>query len=274
LSRLRSWGFVFCVAALALVLGGATPALAWGPIAHQAVTAKAIGTLPKGLEPFYKAHRLELPTLAPDAQASEEGQERRFAADAFVPFPFADLPRTEAAAKQHYPDNPALAGRLPWLIQESYAKLVEDFKKKDREAILKESDILAALVTDLHNPLALTANFDGQKSEQNGLWVRFSIKFPEVMEKKLHLNADAARFLDNPQEFMVSMIKANYIWLDNLLYADELARRGKGVYGEIYYESLDIRAGDILKSCLSRAAEDAGSFWYTAWTAAGRPEMK
>jgi hypothetical protein len=249
-------------------------ASAWGPIAHQAVTTKAISTLPKGLEPFYKAHRLELPTLAADAQALEEGPDRRFAADGFVPFPFADLPRTEAAAKEHFPDSPALVGRLPWLIEESYSRLVEDFKKHDQAAILKESDVLANLVADLHNPLALTTNFDGQKTDQHGLWVRFSIKFPEAMEKKLHLNPDAARFLDNPQEFLISMIKGNYIWLDNTLYADELARRGKGVYGDIYYESLEIRAGEILKGCLSRAAEDVGSYWYTAWTAAGRPEMK
>jgi hypothetical protein len=32
--------------------------------------------------------------------------------------------------------------------------------------------------------------------------------------------------------------------------------------------------GPILKERLSRAAEDAGSFWYTAWSVAGRPDLK
>ena len=50
--------------AVALVLLAAAPARAWGPLIHQRVTSEAIETLPKGLKPFYKAHRLELPSLA------------------------------------------------------------------------------------------------------------------------------------------------------------------------------------------------------------------
>ena len=29
-----------------------------------------------------------------------------------------------------------------------------------------------------------------------------------------------------------------------------------------------------MRERLSHAAEDTASYWYTAWTAAGRPEMK
>ena len=42
-------------------------------------------------------------------------------------------------------------------------------------------------MADLHNPLALTDNVDGQKTGQHGLWVRFSSKLPEAMDKKLNL---------------------------------------------------------------------------------------
>jgi hypothetical protein len=34
------------------------------------------------------------------------------------------------------------------------------------------------------------------------------------------------------------------------------------------------RLGPILRERLSSAAEDAGSYWYTAWTAAGRPALR
>jgi hypothetical protein len=40
---------------------------------------------------------------------------------------------------------------------------VEAFRAKDKARILAESDTLATLVTDLHNPLALTDNTDGQE---------------------------------------------------------------------------------------------------------------
>ena len=59
---------VAALAAAIMLAGG--PARAWGPIAHQAVNAHAIDTLPKGLKPFYKNHRLEMPSLSPEATPS------------------------------------------------------------------------------------------------------------------------------------------------------------------------------------------------------------
>lgn len=266
---MRSFALAFTLTALS-----AAPLLAFGDRAHQAVTDKAIDTLPKGLKPFYKAHKLEMPTLALEGDPPEEGTDRRFAIDRFMPFPFADVPRTEAALKEKYPELAGQAGRLPWLIQESYAKLVEAFKGGDKVRILEESDRLAALVTDLHNPLALTENADGQKTEQHGLWIRFGVKLPEALGKDLGLNPDAAVFLDNPNEHVFGIINGTYVWLDNLLYEEELAHRGHGGYGERYFESFALRAGRLLKDRLSHAADEVGSYWYSAWQQAGRPELK
>jgi hypothetical protein len=263
-----------------LVLGlcalSAAPARAWGLAAHQAVTARAIDTLPKGLKEYYKAHRLEMPTLSPEATPSEDGPARRFAADRVLPFPFLDLPRTEAALKERVGEAADQTGRLPWLIHESYARLVEAFRAQDKAKILAESDVLAALVADLHNPLALTDNADGQKTGQHGLWTRFSVRLPEVLRglNRLKLDPDAAHFLDQPKEHVFSILNATYVWLDNLLYEEDLARRGKPGYEEIYYEDLAGRTGPLVRERLSRAAGNAGSYWYTAWTEAGRPELK
>ena len=79
-------------------------------------------------------------------------------ADRLVPFPFADFPRTEAAVKERFPEQAPKVGRLPWLIQESYAKLVEAFHSGDKARILAESDTLGGYVADMSNPLALTDN--------------------------------------------------------------------------------------------------------------------
>lgn len=252
------------------------PALAWGPVVHQVVADKAIDTLPKELKSFYKDHRFEMPTLAPDAEPpAEEGPERRFALDRLLPFPFAELPRSEAALQARFGKEAADGvGRLPWLIHESYARLVEAFRAGDTARIVTESDLLAGLVTDLRNPLALTGNADGQQTDQHGLWARWSSRFPEAAQKALKLDTDAAHYLDDPREYVFSIINGTYIWVDNILYQDELARRGKGGYGEIYFESLAARASIILRAHLSEAANDAGSYWYTAWTEAGRPQLK
>jgi hypothetical protein len=261
--KLASFAFV------SLALCG--QARAFGPAAHQLVTDKAIEVLPGGLKGFYKAHRLELPSLALEPTFPDEGAERRFPIDRVMPFPFLDFETREKVFAQKAPD---FQGRLPWLIQESYARLVEGFKAKDKARILAESDVLAGLVTDYSNPLAVTDNADGQKTEMHGLFVRFSAKLPDAMQKKLKLDSDAARFLDAPDTHVRAIVIASYVWVDNLLYAEALAKRGQNGYGESYFEALEKRAGPILKERLSQAATDASSYWYTAWTNAGRPDLK
>jgi len=258
-----------------VLLAAPRAAVAWGEPVHRAVTGRAIDTLPKGLKPFYKAHRYEMPALSVEpAPTEEEGPERRFAVDRLLPFPFTDLPRSEEALKSRFGVTATQVGRLPWLIQQAYGRLVEAFRSRDKTRILTESDLLAGLVTDLHNPLALTENADGQKTGQHGLWIRFSLKLPEAMGSDLKLDPDAAHFLDDPQEYVFGMINATYVWLDNVLYQEELAKRGQAGYGELYYEALGGRAGPLLRERLSHAAADVGSYWYTAWTASGRPDLK
>jgi hypothetical protein len=257
----------FFVAALTC----SAPAGAWGPAAHQAVSAEAIGTLPGPLKEFYKNHRNELGSLALEPTFPEETVERRFAVDRLLAFPFLELPRSEAAVTARYPASP---GRLAWLIQESYARLVDAFKAKDKAKILAESDALAGLVADLENPLALSDNADGQKTEQHGLWIRFGTKLPEAMDRRLKLSAEAARFLDDPRDYVFSIVSGAYVWLDNLLYEEALARRGQGGYTDLYYAALERRVGPIARARLSQAATDAASYWYTAWANAQKPEMK
>lgn len=262
------------ITALLVLTCSALPAQAWGPNTHLRITKEAIDTLPKGLKAFYKAHRLELPSLGLEATPTEDGPDRRFQVDRLLPFPFIDVPRTEDGFKKRFPEAPAGTGRLPWLVQESYARLVDAFKSGDKTRILTESDTLAGLAADLSNPLALTENSDGQKTGQHGLWVRFSVRLPEVMDSHLKLSPEAARYLENPKEYVLTDMNGTYVWLDNLLYEEEIAKRGQSGYAESYYDAFGVRAGRILKDRLEQAVADVGSFWYTAWTAAGRPELK
>ena len=244
-------------------------------LAHQVVTAAAIDTLPKQLKGFYKDHRAEMPSLALEPEFPARGPERRFLVDRLLAFPFAELPRSEAALVAKYGDKATGVGRLPWLVQESYARLVDAMKTPDKEKILAESDVLAGLVVDMRSPLNLTDNFDGQRTGQHGLWVRIVEKLPQAVGKDLKVSPDAANYLDNPKEYVFSILLGSYVWLDNILYLEELARRGKAGYGDPYFEDLARKLGPILREqVLSPAAEDAGSYWYTAWTVAGRPELK
>jgi hypothetical protein len=243
-------------------------------IAQVKVVEAAIDSLPKPLKEFYKAHRVEMPSQALEPEFAPRTPERRFLVDRLEPFPFDELPRSEAALKAKYGDKAQGVGRLPWLVQESYARLVEAMKARDKQRILTESDVLGGLVVDMHTVVNLTDNFDGQKTGQHGLYVRFVEKLPQWAARELKLSPDAAVYLDDPDEYVFSMLTSTYVWLDNVLYLEQLAKRGKPGYGDIYFEDFAKRVAPILREQLSRAAEDAGSYWYTAWTVAGRPELK
>lgn len=263
------------------ILGGlgltlaAAPVRAFGPAGQQAVLAKAIDTLPKPLKQFYKDHRLEMPSLSPEARYGERTPDRRFELDRLMPFPFLDLPHGEAGLKARFGEDVGeRIGRLPWLVEDGYARLVEAFRAAERARILEESDLLAGLIIDLHNPLALTENSDGQKTLQHGLKARFSVRSLEAMQTRIKLSPDAANYLDKPTEFVFSMINGTYVWLDNVLYEEELARRGKPGYTETYYEDFERRVWPIQRLLLNKAAEAVGSYWYTAWVAAGKPDLK
>jgi hypothetical protein len=269
-------GMKLRVMAVAAALGiplAPAPALAWGPATHTQVLQEATNALPGALKGFYQHHRLEIPSLSPSVRPAPEGPERRFAVDRLLPFPFRELPHKEDEVIKRFGDEAKGVGRLPWLIQESYPKLVAAYRDNDKEAILRESDTLAGLITDLHNPLALTDNADGQKSGQPGLWTRFAEKFP-ARSAHIKFGADGAYLIDDPATYVFSIVASTYVWLDNVLYADEQARRQDPSYGGVYYESMDRHAGTILRDRLSWAARDVASYWYTAWIAAGKPELR
>jgi hypothetical protein len=267
---------VFAASAVQAAPGQGEPAprRAVVDLAHVKTVEAAIGTLPKPLKGFYKAHRAEMPSLGLEPEVPARGPGHRFQIDRLGAFPFREVPRSEAVLSARYGEQAADIGRLPWLVQESYTRLVEAMKARDKQVILRESDLIGALMVDLHTPINLTENFDGQKTDQHGLSVRIAEKLPQALGRKLKLSPDAARYLDAPNDYVFEAIVASYIWLDNTLYLDELAKRGKTSYGEIYFEDLARRLGPIVRERLSRAAEDAGSYWYTAWTAAGRPGLE
>jgi hypothetical protein len=242
--------------------------------AQQTVLAKAIDTLPKPLKKFYERHREEMPSLALEPTFPKRGPDRRFQVDRLLPFPFIGLPRSEKALVAKFGDEAEKVGRLPWLVQESYGRLVEAYKAGDKVKILEGSDEIGGLIVDLHSPLNLTENYDGQETGQHGLWLRISDRLPEAMGKDLKLDPDAANYLDDPDEYVFSMILETYVWVDNVLYLEALASRGEMGHGAPYYDALARRVGPVLRTQLSRAAEDAGSYWYTAWTVAGRPELE
>ncbi len=263
---------LMAIASLGLLLFAPASLSAWGREAHQVAHGRAIGALPKGLKSFFSDHRREMATFAGE-EPWEEGEAERFAADRVAPFPFVDMPITEQAFLERYGEAGRRIGRLPWLTEEAYERLVAAYRAGRKDEILGAADELARHLTDLTNPLALTENWDGQRSGRAGLWARVTARLPEALVGRLRVDAGVAHLIDEPRAYLFSLQRAAYVWADNIVFEEELAARSGGGGGEIYFETLRDRLHPIVQERLRAAARAVASYWYTAWVAAGKPAL-
>ena len=61
--------------------------------------------------------------------------------------------------------------------------------------------------------------------------------------------------------------------MDNISFVDAMSRRGVAGYDRFYMEGMWGELQGLIETLMSDAAGDAASLWYTAWVAAGRPEV-
>ena len=255
-----------------LSFGWASGSLAWDDSAGRLVLEKAIEGLPKQIRKFYEQREVVLFDLITDP--IRMGQRLTFEIDRLDEFPFDDIPEDwELALRRFGEETIQEAGDLPWRLIETHEKLVEAFKQVDVESIEKLSAEIAYMVGELHNPVNVSKYGDGEPIDQAGMRERFDERLLEVYGEKLKFDTPAAVFLDRPSEYVFNIPRRAYIWVDNILLHDYIARMGVQSYDRFYYESLWLRANVILSQLLQSVSRDISSYWYTAWVKAGKPEL-
>jgi hypothetical protein len=192
-------------------------------------------------------------------------------------FPFHGIPRGyEEALAKYGRERLEEAGLLPWRIAELYRELVHAMRDSEWRGVPLVAAHLGHYVADGHQPLHTTTNTDGQSTGNPGIHKRFET---EMIRRHLSLYQDVAAFTHpaqratDPVAFTFDFLTDSYVWVDNLLRADTLARRGIRGYDDAYYSALYVFAGRLAKLSMAQAATDLGSLWYSAWIEAGRPKV-
>jgi len=170
-------------------------------------------------------------------------------------------------------------GIAPWAVIEVYRSLVEGFEKKDQDRIVTMMADLVHYVADLHNPMHTTLNYDGEMTGQKGIHHRFEgamIKHHgSKIEKMIQDWSVKGTLISDPLEYIFDAITVSHSFLPVILEADKAgAQVSKGEYNDAYYEFLWERTNGLIKFSYMQAAEVYASLVYTAWTEAGRPEIK
>ena len=254
-------------------------ALAWGPVAHDIVTTWAIQTLPPEIRSFFENNRQFMVEHAndPDELMKTDRYERMrhyIYLDKYGTFPYLTLSHEYAQAKGKIASWTIIRnGVLPWQIGEFSLRLTKAMKAEDWAEVKLDAAALAHYLADAHDPLHTTQNFDGQMTLQTGLSARFDINLVDHYSKFFIMHPESAEKIDDPTEYAFQTCLASNVWANLILWSDLRAREGLTDYTDEYYDRFYNRVGPTVVHEINEAAHDAGSYWYTAWLNAGRPQL-
>ncbi len=251
---------------------------AWWTTGHQHIAEGALKHLPPTLGAYFRANRTTLKGFA--------GQEplgtHYIDIDAYAEFdpanPFSvsrDIDELIALHGQAFVDQ---NGTGPWTldnhIQLLTLMMAAATTAEDWNALLLPAGWVAHYVGDLHNPLHLTANYDGQATGNWGVHARFE---GELIWRNLNSLTIAPApvacvYWPSPIDAIFDDIYVHYPFVDAIMAADTLSAGNPPSYSEAYYDSLWNNTGAFTQVLFQEASEALASAWYTAWIDAGSPE--
>jgi len=253
--------------------------LPWGNSAQRLVVNHAVDTLPYELRPFFEANRSFLIQHVNDPlnQLDKRPYERQnhfIELDRYGKFPFDALPRSYKAALTKYSKSKIEStGLLPWEIGVYSQKLTEDLRNGRWDEAKLDAAFLANYVAEAHDPFNTTENFDGKMTGQSGVNDRFNAILVDRYGSFFPMNPHDAFFVSDPTDFAFDMCLSAHSQVESILLADRSARRGLSSYTDDYYDRFYNLTAEALIRQLSDASTDVGSYWLTAWTNAGKPQL-
>jgi hypothetical protein len=281
-------GTLIAVAVIAASLVPAS-AFAWGAVAHRYIMRRAIELMPPEIKPFFEQNRDELvmrvndPDLWRVVGFEEEPPNHQidFGVDDYGPFPFVALPREYDAAVEKFGTAVVRRhGLLPWRTMEEFGNLRRMFQGFTRNQLyvggntVLFASTLAHYIQDAHQPLHVHNNYDGQLSGQTGLHSRFESELFERFEPRLTINPAPVRIVNNTRDFIFDIALSSFQLVPQILDADRRAIGTKDTYDDEYFETFFTNIRPVLERQLAGAITGTASAIVSAWTQAGRPELK
>jgi hypothetical protein len=262
-----------------MLLAQTVRAAAWGFAGHHYINGLAIDCLPVELRPLYAANRdwIVQHSVDPDLWREQNRTEG--------PHHFIDLDTWGLEVAANFPQDYWTAcglygeaaidrnGVVPWRIGQYYGKLVRAFKERDARRIVEVSAWLGHYAADIHVPFHACANYDGQLTGQKGVHARFESDLLDRQIKPTDLKPHPAQRIKDPVAAAFCWARASLQLSEIVLRADRSAASQDAAYGDAYFAAFGKDARPIAVRRLEDGARDLASLWYSAWLAAGRPEL-
>jgi hypothetical protein len=267
--------------ALAALVVAPQRALGWGWNVHRLINRAATQDLPPAFHGFAQwADSLALLATAADERKSTtpgESIKHFIDIDNYDAFLSGDLPhsydRLVAQYGQPYVDH---NGTVPWAIVASVSDLEQSFRAHDWRRVVRVAADVGHYVGDSHEPLHLTANFDGQNTGQRGVHGRHETQMTDRHLTELLPRPSEAVAYTEPLEAVFAWIDNEYPGADLILDADRRATdaaSGDTTSSETYYTVMWDLTGAATQGWVRDSALAVAGMWYTAWLAAGSPRL-
>lgn len=267
----------------------------WGFWAHQQINRVAVFTLPEEMFPFFRHHveYLTAHAVDPDKRRTSDPAEapRHYIdLDYYGEHPYDSLPRQWKAAVAKYTEDTLQAyGIVPWHVQRVYYRLVEAFKERDKDRILRLAADLGHYVGDAHVPLHTTLNYNGQLTGQHGIHGLLESRIPELFNAEYNYIVGPAPLIQNPLQRIWEVVLQSAAAVDTVLRmemetrqaipeADHKVLEPRGnrqvmAYSPAYAALYNQKLNGLVERRLRQSILAVGSFWYAAWVEAGQPDL-
>ncbi|MFI5172506.1 MAG: zinc dependent phospholipase C family protein [Chitinophagales bacterium] len=267
----------------------------WGFWGHQRINKMALYTLPEDLFGFYKPYidYITEHAVDPDKRRyafKEEAPRHYIDIDHYGEPPYDNLPRKwDDAVIKFSEDSLNAYGIVPWYIEKMMFRLTDAFKKKDANYILKTTADIGHYIADAHVPLHCTENYNGQLTNQVGIHGFWESRIPELMGENFDYLTGKAEFIPDINAKVWEIILESHSMVDSVLdFEKQLSiefptdrkysyeTRGSStvrVYSEEYTEKYNALLNNMVERRMRQAIITLGSFWFTAWVNADKPNL-
>ena len=251
---------VACALILPLLVGG------WGSVGHNIINSNITKCFPSSMS-YFTSWSSSLASHASDADSRKSSDKTE------APKHYIDLenfsgwasngwlPMTYDSAVTVYGSTLLTSdGWLPWATLKTVDSLTALFKAKNyTQAVLIAAD-LGHYVGDGHQPLHITANYDGDLTGQSGVHSRYETTMIKSYQSSLVYDAIPATYIADKAAFVMNYINADYKYVDSIMIADKAG-------------TLWASTGAFTIKLLQNASYKTASLIYTAWVDAGSPDM-
>tara|TARA_Y100000996_G_scaffold306866_1_gene243696 strand:- start:72 stop:929 length:858 start_codon:yes stop_codon:yes gene_type:complete len=262
----------------------------WGYEGHRRINYIAAFQLKNKFGQFLVRHADELKIYGavPDYQKGMDKSRYHhhfIDADYYDTYPFDNIPRDYASFYKKYGDKIKKMGDAPFFIEKLCSRIIYLMKNERFEEALYNMGELGHYIADIHQPLHVILNYNGQKTGNDGVHFRWEIRLIDEYVKRIKPVGRIEKISD-PVSFAFDIVKESFSYHQKILDADKKARevltkdQAKQLssydildFEKPYLDILFLETKDLLYDRLGKSVVRLASIWQYCWEQAGKPEL-